>query len=54
MKVYHGSYTEILTVDLSKCEPYRDFGKVFYVTKLKKNKQNFGQIEKEYIIKTKE
>lgn len=35
MIVYHGSYTEIHEVDLSKGEPNRDFGKGFYVTKFK-------------------
>ena len=33
MIVYHGSYTEIVNIDLSKCEIGRDFGKGFYVTK---------------------
>ncbi|MCL2596562.1 MAG: DUF3990 domain-containing protein [Paludibacter sp.] len=33
MKVFHGSYTLITEIDLSKCEPQRDFGKGFYVTK---------------------
>ena len=33
MRVYHGSYTSITEIDLSKCEPQRDFGKGFYVTK---------------------
>jgi hypothetical protein len=33
MKVYHGSYTLITEIDLSKGEPQRDFGKGFYVTK---------------------
>jgi hypothetical protein len=35
MKVYHGSYTEIDTIDLSKGELLRDFGRGFYVTKLR-------------------
>jgi hypothetical protein len=35
MKVYHGSGTEIIDIDLSKCEPYRDFGKGFYVTNIR-------------------
>ena len=35
MKVYHGSYTEIRTIDLSFGRPDRDFGLGFYVTKLK-------------------
>jgi hypothetical protein len=35
MKVYHGSYTKIDKIDLSKSENYRDFGKGFYVTKIR-------------------
>jgi hypothetical protein len=35
MIVYHGSYTEIDTIDLSKGELQRDFGRGFYVTKLR-------------------
>ena len=36
MKVYHGGYMEISVIDLSKCEIGRDFGKGFYVTKIRK------------------
>ena len=35
MKVYHGSYTEIRTIDFSFCHKKRDFGRGFYVTKLR-------------------
>jgi hypothetical protein len=35
MKVYHGSYTKIYNIDLSKCEPHKDFGRGFYVTKIR-------------------
>ncbi|MDR0916485.1 MAG: DUF3990 domain-containing protein [Oscillospiraceae bacterium] len=34
MKLYHGSNTEIFTIDLSKCKPYKDFGTGFYLTTL--------------------
>ncbi|MDL2227857.1 DUF3990 domain-containing protein [Odoribacter sp. OttesenSCG-928-L07] len=34
MIVYHGSYTKITKIDLSKCEPRKDFGKGFYVTNI--------------------
>jgi hypothetical protein len=27
MKVFHGSYTEIESVDLSKCQANKDFGR---------------------------
>lgn len=32
MKLYHGSNQEICTIDLSKCRPYKDFGRGFYLT----------------------
>jgi hypothetical protein len=35
MKVYHGSYTAIETIDFSFCQIKRDFGKGFYVTKFR-------------------
>ena len=35
MKVYHGSYTEIETIDLSLCEIGKDFGQGFYVTNIR-------------------
>ena len=34
MKVYHGSYTEINEIDLSKCKAGKDFGRGFYVTNI--------------------
>jgi hypothetical protein len=33
MKVYHGSYTAVEEIDLTKCEPRKNFGQGFYVTK---------------------
>lgn len=50
MKVYHGSYTEIETIDLSKGEVQRDFGRGFYVPNYA-NKPNIGQLEKEIPIR---
>jgi hypothetical protein len=35
MKVFHGSYTEIDVIDLTKCETGRDFGQGFYVTNIR-------------------
>ena len=35
MRVFHGSYTKIDKIDLSKCEIGKDFGQGFYVTKIK-------------------
>ncbi len=36
MKLYHGSNTEILFVDLGKCKPHKDFGRGFYLTEIEK------------------
>lgn len=32
MILYHGSYTNVDKVDLSKCHKYKDFGQAFYLT----------------------
>ena len=46
MKVYHGSYTAISVIDLSKCEKQKDFGQGFYVTRFRKQQKN-GQKKSE-------
>ncbi|MDR0799369.1 MAG: DUF3990 domain-containing protein [Dysgonamonadaceae bacterium] len=35
MRVFHGSYTKIDKIDLKKCEIGKDFGRGFYVTKIR-------------------
>jgi hypothetical protein len=42
MKVYHGSYVEVRTIDLSHGRPNRDFGRGFYVTKYQKLAQEWA------------
>lgn len=32
IKLYHGSNVKITEIDLSQCNPYKDFGKAFYLT----------------------
>lgn len=36
MKLFHGTNTDIETIDLSRCQPFKDFGKGFYLTDVKK------------------
>lgn len=36
MILYHGSNLKIDKIDLSKCKPYKDFGRGFYCTTIKK------------------
>ena len=44
MQVFHGSYTQIESVDLSKCQSNKDFGRGFYVTKFKKQAEEWAEI----------
>lgn len=44
MNVYHGSYTKIEEIDLSKSIPNKDFGKGFYVTKFCKHAESWAQV----------
>jgi len=44
MQVFHGSYTKIESVDLSRCQTNKDFGKGFYVTKFRKQAEEWAEI----------
>ena len=44
MQVFHGSYTEIEAVDLSRCQANKDFGRGFYVTKFRKQAEEWAEI----------
>lgn len=44
MDVYHGSYTKIDKIDLSKGQLNRDFGQGFYVTKFRKHAESWAKI----------
>ena len=45
MIVYHGSYTEITEIDLSKAKLYKDFGKGFYVTNIRKQAEIWADVK---------
>jgi hypothetical protein len=44
MEVFHGSYTKIQKIDLSKGQINRDFGQGFYVTKIRKHAESWAKI----------
>ncbi|MDR0307382.1 MAG: DUF3990 domain-containing protein [Chitinispirillales bacterium] len=44
MKVYHGGYIKVDTIDLLKCKPNKDFGKGFYVTKFRNHAEEWAKI----------
>lgn len=41
MMLYHGSYTPVQTIDLTKCAAGKDFGRGFYLTADKLQAKNF-------------
>jgi hypothetical protein len=43
MRIFHGSYTKIDKIDLSKCEIGKDFGQGFYVTKIRKQAEFWAE-----------
>lgn len=43
MILYHGSNQEILTIDLSKSRPHKDFGQGFYLTGHKDQAQKMAE-----------
>jgi hypothetical protein len=43
MKVYHGSDTSIIDIDLTQCKDYEDFGKGFYVTDNRQYAERWAQ-----------
>jgi hypothetical protein len=42
MRVFHGSYTVIDQIDLSKGKPNKDFGRGFYVTRIRAQAQHWA------------
>jgi len=44
MRVFHGSYTKIVEIDLSKAQANKDFGRGFYVTKFRKQAKIWADV----------
>lgn len=42
MRLYHGSNMMIEKIDLSKCKPYKDFGRGFYLTEIKEQAEKMA------------
>ena len=42
MILYHGSNTKIEKIDLSKCRPYKDFGKGLYLTEIREQAEKMA------------
>ena len=52
MRVFHGSDTTVSVVDLRKCKPNKDFGRGFYVTKLRSQAEDMAKRVTKYNKRT--
>ena len=43
MILYHGSNTDIRTINLALCRPFKDFGRGFYLTVIKEQAENMAK-----------
>lgn len=43
MILYHGSNTDIRTINLALCRPFKDFGRGFYLTVMKEQAENMAK-----------
>ena len=43
MILYHGTNVDFNKIDISKCLPYKDFGRGFYLTDIQKQTKNMAQ-----------
>ena len=43
MILYHGSNTKVTKIDLSKCRPYKDFGRGFYLTDIQEQAEQMAR-----------
>lgn len=43
MILYHGSNTDIKTIDLTMCRPYKYFGRGFYLTTLQEQAERMAK-----------
>ena len=43
MRLYHGSNVEIDRVDFSKCKPFKDFGRGFYLTTIEEQARKMSK-----------
>ena len=44
MILYHGSYCEVVTPDIGKCSPFKDFGRGFYLTTERSQAEQFAKL----------
>jgi len=41
--LYHGSNVKVMDIDLSKCRPYKDFGRGFYLTSVREQAEHMAR-----------
>lgn len=52
MILYHGTYTDITSIDLDRCMPYKDFGKGFYLTDIEQQAKDMAIRKSRFLPKS--
>ena len=52
MILYHGTYTDITSIDLDRCMPYKDFGKGFYLTDIEQQAKDMAIRKSRFVPKS--
>ena len=53
MILYHGTYTDFESIDLTKCMPYKDFGRGFYLTDIEQQAKDMAFRKSKFVPNSK-
>ena len=49
MILYHGTYTDFESIDLTRCMPYKDFGRGFYLTDIEQQTKDMALRKSKFV-----
>lgn len=52
MILYHGTNVDFDIIDISKSNPYKDFGQDFYLTDIQEQAKNLAEKKPEYSVES--
>ena len=53
MILYHGTYTDFESIDLTRCMPYKDFGRGFYLTDIEQQAKDMALRKSKFVPNSK-
>ena len=49
MILYYGTYTDFESIDLTRCMPYKDFGRGFYLTDIEQQAKDMALRKSKFV-----